>query len=229
MRTKKILVIDDDEMNLKVAKMLLEKKLPCEVLCAAGGHEGLEILRNRRVDLVLLDILMPEFDGIETLQEIRGDERIKNVPVMMLTASGDVENIQKVSTLGVKDYIIKPFVPADLIKRVEKIFEEINSADILLIGDDITELLNMKKIIDENFPYDVRTAATFDEAAELLRDMNFKLIVASANMKFVDGFNVMKFLSADKKFSAIPFALATSDKILEVVDKINVPAVQKIS
>ena len=229
MRTKKILVIDDDEMNLKVAKMFLEKKLPCEVLCAAGGHEGLEILRNRRVDLVLLDILMPEFDGIETLQEIRDDERIKNVPVMMLTASGDVENIQKVGTLGVKDYIIKPFVPADLIKRVEKIFEEINSADILLIGDDITELRVMKKIIDEKFPYDVRTAATFDEAAELLRDMNFKLIVASANMKFVDGFNIMKFLSADKKFSVIPFALATSDEILEVVDKINVPAVQKIS
>jgi len=99
----------------------------------------------------------------------------------------------------------------------------------LLIGDDITELLNMKKIIDKNFPYDVRTAATFDEAAEILRDMNFKLIVASANMKFVDGFNIMKFLSADKKFSAIPFALATSDEILEVVDKINVPAVQKIS
>ena len=229
MRTKTILVIDDDEMNLKVAKMFLERKLPCEVLCAAGGHEGLEILRNRRVDLVLLDILMPEFDGIETLREIRDDERIKNVSVMMLTASGDVENIQKVGTLGVKDYIIKPFVPADLIKRVEKIFEEINSADILLIGDDESELLNMKKIIDKNFPYDVRTAATFDEAAELLRDMNFKLIVASANMKFVDGFNIMKFLSADKKFSAIPFALATSDEILEVVDKINVPAVQKIS
>ena len=145
MRKKKILVIDDDEMNLQIAKMILEKKLPCEVLCATGGHEGLEILRNRRVNLVLLDILMPEFDGIETLREIRDDKRIKNVSVMMLTASGDVENIQKVGTLGVKDYIKKPFMPADLIKRVEKKLSEINSADILLIGDETTELLNMKK------------------------------------------------------------------------------------
>ena len=229
MRTKTILVIDDDEMNLKVAKMLLERKLPCEVLCAAGGHEGLEILRNRRVNLVLLDILMPEFDGIETLREIRDDERIKNVPVMMLTASGDVENIQKVGTLGVKDYIKKPFMPADLIKRVEKKLSEINSADILLIGDETTELLNMKKIIDENFPHEVRTAATFDEAAEILRDMNFDLIIASANMKFVDGFKILQFVASDEKFSAIPFALTTSDKLLEVLDKINAPQIEKIS
>ena len=52
MRKKKILVIDDDEMNLQIAKMVLEKKLACEVICAASGFEGLEILRNERVNLV---------------------------------------------------------------------------------------------------------------------------------------------------------------------------------
>lgn len=229
MHRKKILVIDDDEMNLQIAKMILERKLPCEVFCAANGVDGLEILRTRRVNLVLLDILMPDFDGIETLQEIRADERIKNVPVMMLTASGDVENIQKVGTLGVKDYIKKPFMPADLINRVEKKLSEIHSEEILLIGDDESELRNMKEIIEENFPHEVRTAANYSDATKLLREMNVGLIMASANMKFIDGFRLLKFAGSDEKLSAIPLALTTSDKLLEVIDKIQYTPDEKIA
>ena len=223
MRKKKLLVIDDDEMNLQIAKMILERKLPCEVICAASGVDGLEILRNQRVNLVLLDILMPDFDGIETLAEIRGDERIKNVPVMMLTASGDVENIQKVGALGVKDYIKKPFMPADLIRRVEKKLSEIHSEEILLIGDNESELRGMKELIEENFDHEALTAATYNDAVEILREVDFNLIIACADMKFIDGFKIMKFIASEEKFSAIPFALTTSDKLLEVIDKINTP------
>ena len=124
MRKKKIFVIDDDEMNLQIAKMILERKLFCEVIGVDNGMAGIEILRNQRVNLVLLDILMPDFDGIETLKEIRADDKIKDASVMMLTASGDIENIQKVGLLGVKDYIKKPFMPADLIQRVKEKLDE---------------------------------------------------------------------------------------------------------
>ena len=228
MRKKKILVIDDDEMNLQIAKMILERKLPCEVICAASGFDGLEILRNERVNLVLLDILMPDFDGIETLAAIRGDERIKNVPVMMLTASGDVENIQKVGALGVKDYIKKPFMPTDLIKRVEKKFAEIHSEEILLIGDDESELRGMKELIEENFDHEALTAAIFAEATKILREREPNLIIACADMKFIDGFKILEFVGADEKFSAIPFALTTSEKLLSVINKINAPQVEEI-
>ncbi len=228
MRKKKILVIDDDEMNLQIAKMVLEKKLSCEVVCAASGIDGLEILRSQRINLALLDIMMPEFDGIETLQEIRGDERMRNVPVMMLTASGDVENIHKVGALGVKDYIKKPFMPTDLIKRVEKKLSEIHLEEVLIIGDDEEELRGMKEIIEENFPHEALTAANFDDATKILREIDFDLVIACADMKFVDGFKIMKFISSDEKFSAIPFAITTSDKLLEVVEKINQPEVEEI-
>ncbi len=228
MRKKKILVIDDDEMNLQIAKMVLEKKLACEVVCASSGIDGLEILRSQRINLALLDIMMPDFDGIETLKEIRGDERIKNVPVMMLTASGDVENIHKVGALGVKDYIKKPFMPADLIKRVEKKLSEIHSEEVLIIGDDEEELRGMKEIIEENFPHEALTAADFETATKILREMDFDLLIACADMKLVDGFKIMKFISSDEKFSAIPFAITTSDKLFEVVEKINQPEVEEI-
>ena len=114
-----ILVIDDDEMNLKVAKVILERKLACRVICTDNGIVGLDILRKQHVDLVLLDILMPYFDGLETLEEIRADAQIAKVPVIMLTASGDFENVKQALKLGVKDYVMKPLLPDDLVQRVK--------------------------------------------------------------------------------------------------------------
>ena len=113
MREKVILVIDDDEMNLQIAKMVLERKLKCKVIGADNGVEGIDILKTQRVSLVLLDVMMPDFDGIETLQEIRSDPLIKNVPVMMLSATVYLDTVKKAGMLGVRDYIKKPFLPAD--------------------------------------------------------------------------------------------------------------------
>ena len=62
MKKKTVLVIDDDEMNLQIAKMILERKADCAVIGVISGVEGIEILRNERVNLVLLDVLMPELD-----------------------------------------------------------------------------------------------------------------------------------------------------------------------
>lgn len=115
---KIVLVVDDDEMNLQVAKMILERKIKCRVLTVSGGKEAIEILRRQDVSLILLDIMMPNYDGIETLQEIRADKFLSNLPVMMLTASSDADNIKKTAALGVRDYVKKPFMPAELIKRV---------------------------------------------------------------------------------------------------------------
>lgn len=227
MGKKVVLVIDDDDMNLQIAKMVLEKKLPCEVIGVDNGVEGIEVLKSRRVNLVLLDIMMPDFDGIETLQEIRGDEQIKDVPVMMLTASGDIENIQKVGLLGVKDYIKKPFMPADLVSRVEKKLAEGHSEEILLIGDDKKTLQNMQKVIEENFPHEALIAASYDDVTKILREREPILIIACADMKFVDGFKILAFIAGDEKFKSIPFALTTPEKITELMEKINQPEIDK--
>ena len=119
-------------------------------------------------------------------------------------------------------------MPADLIKRVEKKLSEIHSEEVLIIGDDEEELRGMKEIIEENFPHEALTAANFDAATKILREMDFDLVIACADMKLVDGFKIMKFISSDEKFSAIPFAITTSDKLLEVVEKINQPEVEEI-
>ena len=225
MREKVILVIDDDEMNLQIAKMILEKKLPCKVIGVDNGFDGLEILRTQRVNLVLLDILMPVYDGIEMLQDIRGNEQMKDIPVMMLTASGDIDDIQKAGKLGVKDYIKKPFMPADLIARVEKkLAEEPLGAEILLVGDDENILQEMRQIIELNFNHEVSIAKSVEE---ILSVGEADLIIACADMKFVDGVKILSLIASEEKFKVVPFALTTPEKLLELIEKLKPEPVEE--
>ncbi|MBR6711797.1 MAG: response regulator [Selenomonadaceae bacterium] len=228
MRQKKILVVDDDEMNLNIARMILERKLPCKVLTVDNGIDALEMLRAEQVSLVLLDIMMPEFDGMETLAEIRADERIKDVPVIMLTATGEKDLIQRAMVLGVRDYIKKPFLPADLITRVSIKLAEDKSESVLLLGDDEKTLQTMQDVIEENFPHETIIATSTKAAAEILREQEVTLIIAQADMKFIDGVNFLSLITSTEKLSSIPFAITTPDKLLEVIDKINAPAAEEV-
>ena len=229
MRKKKVLVIDDDEMNLQIAKMILERKLPCEVIAVDNGLEGLDVLRQQHVSLVLLDIMMPYFDGIETLQEIRSDKRIKDVPIMMLTASGDVENIQKVGLLGVKDYIKKPFLPADLIDRVGQKLAQEHYSEVLLFGDDEEILQEMRQIIEENFPHEALIATSIPKVRKILSETEIDLIIADANVKLIRGIKFLSFLANEEELNKIPFAVAAPANLIDLVDKINLQAEEKVS
>ena len=230
MRKKKVLVIDDDEMNLQIAKMILERKLPCEVIGVDNGIEGLDVLRQQHISLVLLDIMMPHFDGIETLQEIRNDKRIKDVPIMMLTASSDVENIQKVGLLGVMDYIKKPFMPADLINRVSQKLAQERYSSVLLFGDDEEALQEMRVIIEENFPHEAIIATSIPKAQKILSETEIDLIIADASVKFLRGFKFMSFLASNAELDKIPFAITAVANLIDLVEKINLESpAEKIS
>ena len=230
MRKKKVLVIDDDEMNLQIAKMILERKLPCEVIGVDNGIEGLDVLRQQHISLVLLDIMMPHFDGIETLQEIRNDKRIKDVPIMMLTASSDVENIQKVGLLGVMDYIKKPFMPADLINRVSQKLAQERYSSVLLFGDDEEILQEMRVIIEENFPHEAIIATSIPKAQKILSESEIDLIIADASVKFLRGFKFMSFLANNAELDKIPFAITAVANLIDLVEKINLESpAEKIS
>ena len=118
---KKILIIDDDEMNLKMAEFILKQKF-YNVQKAASGMEGLLYLRDNRVDLVLLDLEMPVMSGMKTLEIIRDNAEMADTPVIFLTASSDLNNVVEASKLGIVDYVTKPFLPQVLLQRVEKVF-----------------------------------------------------------------------------------------------------------
>ena len=141
-----VLVIDDDDFNRQMAKTILEENLQYEVLTAASGMDGVEVLFQNTVHLILLDVAMPGWDGFKTLSVIRDNVLLKNIPVIMLTASADRDSVIKASQFGVEDYIRKPFVPEDLISRVSKVVWEHwqeESLDSLSLGiDDLLKNLD---------------------------------------------------------------------------------------
>lgn len=128
-----ILVVDDDEMNLTMAKSILEMKVRAEILTTNSGSGCLDILQKRQgaIDLILLDIAMPGMDGLQTLAVIRKNPAYADMKVIFLTAAADKGTIVKASQLKITDYVKKPFIPDDLIARVEKqIFPLINDPKV---------------------------------------------------------------------------------------------------
>ena len=117
---KRILVVDDDTMNLVRTKMILGEEY--DVLLADSGMEALDKLKWETVDLVLLDIEMPKLNGIETFERMK--EFASDVPVIFLTASGLEEDVVSAIRLGAVNYLMKPFQPQELMKRIAQEFEK---------------------------------------------------------------------------------------------------------
>ncbi len=125
MAKQNILVIDDDKNIREVVKLYLRKE-GYEITEAADGAIGLDLFLGKTYDLVLLDIMMPVQDGMETIKKIRAKS---NVPVIMLTAKG--ETIDKVLALelGADDYMVKPFDPKELVARVKAVIRRSNQEE----------------------------------------------------------------------------------------------------
>lgn len=118
MATSRILVADDDEAVLESVTWLLQEN-GYDVVPANGGTACLEQLERRSPDLILLDILMPDADGCQLLERIKGDERWRDLPVLMLSAQPPEEASVKSLGLGAADFIRKPYRPKELLARVQ--------------------------------------------------------------------------------------------------------------
>lgn len=121
MSKKRILIVEDDNFVAEVySTKLLE--MGHEVKIAKNGEEGLAMLKEGAPDLILLDIMMPVMGGIEMLEELKKNGEWKNIPVILLTNVGEKDSIQKVQSLGVRDYLIKShFTPAEVIEKIDAV------------------------------------------------------------------------------------------------------------
>lgn len=108
---KTILVVDDEPINIKMTEYIMKDEPMCKVISAPSGAQALKILGEVSVDLILLDVLMPDMDGFETLKHIREKYQI---PVVFMTGDKNFETIQKANDSGIDDYVTKPFLPQAL-------------------------------------------------------------------------------------------------------------------
>jgi two-component system, OmpR family, response regulator VicR len=119
--TKHILCIEDEPEMIDLIRLILGRR-GFDVIGAAGGKEGLEKVRQNPPDLVLLDLMMPDMDGWEVYQQIKADEKTKNIPVIVVTAKAQsIDKVLGLHIAKVDDYIAKPFSPQDLLNSVDKV------------------------------------------------------------------------------------------------------------
>jgi CheY-like chemotaxis protein len=117
---RKILVIDDEPNVVKMVRSRLETE-NYVVVAAFNGKEGLEKVKSERPDLIILDILMPEMDGYTFVKEIRSNQSLKHIPIIILTAKDKMKDLFAME--GIKDYIVKPFKGEDLLEAVNRYFQ----------------------------------------------------------------------------------------------------------
>lgn len=123
----KILVVDDFPTMRRIIRNLLKDLGYENVDEAEDGAMGLEKLRNGSFDFVVSDWNMPNLDGLEMLKQIRADESLAKLPVLMVTAEAKKENIIAAAQAGANGYVVKPFTAATLEEKLNKIFEKMGS------------------------------------------------------------------------------------------------------
>ena len=119
---KSILCIEDEPEMIDLIRLILGRR-GFEVIGANGGMDGLEKLQNGpQPDLVLLDLMMPDMDGWEVYQQMKADEKTKDIPVIVVTAKAQsIDKVLGLHIAKVDDYIAKPFSPQELLSSVEKV------------------------------------------------------------------------------------------------------------
>lgn len=115
----KVLIIEDNAEVVEAVSLCLQLRWPeATILIAAEGYQGIDMLEANSIEMVILDINLPDIDGFQVLERIRG---FTNVPVIMLTVRGREEDQTKGLEMGADDYIVKPFRPRDLVARVNAV------------------------------------------------------------------------------------------------------------
>ena len=117
------ILIADDERDIRDLVAFTLKFAGHEVVVASNGEEALKLAPEVMPELILMDVRMPRMTGYEACQKMKEDERIKNIPVVFLSAKGQEAEIQTGMQVGAEEYLLKPFAPNELIDRVSQILE----------------------------------------------------------------------------------------------------------
>lgn len=124
-----IVVIDDEEDIRELIRYNLSKE-GYEVVCAVSGEEGLELIRRRAPNIVILDLMLPGMGGLEVCRQLKADSVLKAIPIVIVSALGDEPDVVSGLELGADDYVSKPFSPRVLLARVKSVLRRGRAAPI---------------------------------------------------------------------------------------------------
>ncbi len=177
-----LLVVDDNEDNRYMLTRRLEREGYANLTTASDGREALDLLRRHEFDLVLLDIMMPEMDGYQVLEHLKADPRLRDLPVIMISAVDEIESVIRCIELGAEDYLPKPFNATILRARVGASLEKKRLRDEVRRSlDHLERELNLARalqlsMVPTDFPepsaqYPVSVHATLQPARQVGGDL----------------------------------------------------------
>jgi two-component system, OmpR family, response regulator len=124
MGLNKILIVEDEKDIQMIAEMGLKDIGKIEVKVASDGVEALKILESWRPDLILMDVMMPNLSGVETIKRLSKEQNLKEIPIVLMTAKSEKEEVEEYKRLGVLEVIIKPFDPTTLAEELTKLMDK---------------------------------------------------------------------------------------------------------
>lgn len=229
-RAYSILLVDDKhELRLLLTRRL--EKAGYQVTEAIHGRHALKLLEMERFDLVLLDMNMPEMDGLATLGAIKSNEALRNIPVVMLTATSNHESVVKCMGLGAADYLIKPVNPLELAQRVHRCLEtrvepieptvclgDTTGARILMVDDEPLNLKLLERRLAQ-MGYKAASAGSGQQALGLLEQGSFEAVLLDVQMPEMNGFEVLRAIRASERWHGLPVLMLSADGSQETVDQ----------
>lgn len=218
---QRILVVDDVEtIAHSVGLILSELDIPIDV--AHSGDEALSRLRDTPYSLVISDVAMPGMSGLELTQQIREDEALSDLPVILLTALDKEDEREAGLEAGASDYIVKGSIGGgELVSRVSELLrtapvvpappdDEEGGFRQILIAEDIETIAASIAFVLSEGPYEITLAHDGREALELLRGRSFDLVISDLQMPAMDGFELLSNLGKEGILGGTPVVLLTS-------------------
>lgn len=224
----KILVLDDSPLVRKLAEVSLQEA-GYEVYTAENGEDGLKIAENIIPDLILVDFIMPVMTGSQFCTLIKENERLKDIPILLITGKGETVGQTFVEKFGVVDYFIKPFKSEDLVEKVEEIlrsYTQIKIEEPHPITEEHEEITLEEKIKEEILYEDTPltsevTVGKEEVSSEGPKELTVESDILGEEIKMTD------YLVPDEKFQQFeeekPLEEATYQEISEYTEKIEIP------
>ncbi len=239
---KRVLVVDDNRTSRQIMSELL-LKLRFEATAAAGGRAALEALDAAHpetpYDLIIVDWMMPDMDGIATVKEIMARPECRQIPVVMMTAFGRDEVIEEARAAGVKAFLIKPIKLSLLVKTILEIFGETAAAgppragapspdasgfirrsrqDRILVVED--NYINQRVAAEllENAGMIVEIAGNGREALDILASSSFEAVLMDVQMPEMDGYETARMIRKDPAHRSLPVIAMTAHAMTEDLD-----------
>ena len=210
-RSEKVLVVDDSIGTRMAIYRELKGTFP-NIIMAENGLKAVEAALRELPDLVLMDVEMPELNGLDACRRLKGDPITEDIPVVFVSAHDSPEFRRQGFEAGGVEYFAKPFKPGYLCSFVKMLFESaknVKEEKILVVDDSVTSRHIFKYLLKKNGYY-VVTAENGEDAIKKIRAFPPDLVVTDCMMPIMDGFALTRFIKTDNKLARIPVIMVTA-------------------